>query len=313
MQTDHLRFLLEIAQQGSINKAAETLHLPRTHLSRVLAGIEDQLGIVLFERLPRGVRPTAEGEYVLAQTAEALAILDEMTTHFQEQPQTVFPAYQDIITFYCPAHMRSRGRISQVIEHWQEQFPNARLVQKTSHTDSLADHLKNIPESLALMIHAPEINGIDWQSDPALRFISVAQSNIVALAGQSHPLAQNKSISLKTLCSERLILISQDDDEPPAFYNLLTRYGTPNVKQVITGNMPLFYELITTGRYVSIGTASQFVDDGLVEVPIKEKLSINGGLLFAPAAMKHFPVHALAEMILTNYGIANTSELLTMG
>ncbi|MEE0435877.1 MAG: LysR family transcriptional regulator [Peptococcaceae bacterium] len=311
MQTDHLHFLLEIAHQGSINKAAEALHLPRTHLSRILANLEEQFGVTLFERLPRGVRPTIEGEYVLARTEEALTILDEMITHFHEQQQTVFPYYQDKITFYCPAHMRSRGLISHTIDRWQKQFPNAPLIQKMYHTDNLSDRLKHTPKSLALVLQMPEVNGINWQNDPALRFIPVNQSNIVALVAESHPLAQNKSISLKKLCNERLILISQDDEKPPAFYNLLAHYGTPNIKQIITGNTPLLQEMITSGCYVSIGIGSQRVHDGLLEIPLKEKIKVTGGLLFSPESMKTFPLYTFADMILTDNGLMNGKELLT--
>lgn len=311
MQTDHLRFILEIARQGSINKAAEALHIPRTHLSRVLANLENDLGITIFQRLPRGVRPTEEGIYILSRSEEALTILDEMTTHFQDQTPKTYPNYHDRITFYCPSHMRSRGLVGQVIEEWQEIFPNTALIQKNQKPQSLAESLLSQPASLALAIHAPELNGIDWLHTEGLHFIPFKQVNVVALAAENHPLATSKSVSLKTLCQERLVLISQDDDEPPAFFRLLQQYGAPNVKQIITGNMSLFHEMIASGRYVSIGTPNTTFKDGLIEIPIKEKYIITGGLLFAPDALNLFPLRTLAEMIRTHFGVTENISVFS--
>lgn len=249
MQTDHLHFLLEIARHGSINKAAEALHLPRTHLSRTLAHLEEMFGVSIFECLPRGVRPTEEGEYILARTEEALAILDEMTTHFIDQAPPVYPKYHDQYFFYCPAQMRSRGIVSQIIEAWQEQFSNAHLIHRTQRSSQISEQLSQHPNALALLLNAPALTDIDLAQCADFRFLPITAGSIVALTAANHPLAENKSVSLKTLCNERLILISQSDDEPPTFYNLLAHYGTPNVKQVIAGNMSLFYEMIATGRY----------------------------------------------------------------
>lgn len=311
MQTDHLHFLLEIARQGSINKAAEALHLPRTHLSRVLATLEHNLGVTIFERLPRGVRPTEEGRYILAQSEKALSILDEMESHFAAKQENVFESYSDHITLYCPSHMRSRGQISQVIKNWQEKFPNAQLTQKSQHATQLADTLAKERSSLALVLDAPALTGTSFAlSKTSLRFIPLAESQVVALASADHPLAAQKSISLKVLCKERLILISQADDEPPAFYELLARYGTPNVKQIVTGNTALFQEMVASGRYVSIGTAMTTATDGLAQIPLKEKISVTGGLLFLPEAMASFPLRTLAEDILRHYDHEDAIPLL---
>ena len=61
MNTDHLQYVLAVARYRSINQAAEAQLLHRHYLSRVVSGIEKQLGLVLFERLPKGVELTPEG------------------------------------------------------------------------------------------------------------------------------------------------------------------------------------------------------------------------------------------------------------
>jgi DNA-binding transcriptional LysR family regulator len=55
-----------VARHGSIRKAAEALHVVSSALNRRILDLEQELGAPLFERLPRGVRPTAAGELYLA-------------------------------------------------------------------------------------------------------------------------------------------------------------------------------------------------------------------------------------------------------
>ena len=49
-----LTFIEAIARAGSIRKAAETLSITSTALNRRVLALEDELGVQIFERLPRG-------------------------------------------------------------------------------------------------------------------------------------------------------------------------------------------------------------------------------------------------------------------
>ena len=69
LKMGELRAIAEIAQRGSILAAAATLGSTQPALTRTLAAAEAKLGVKLFERLPRGVRPTLFGEAMLSRTA----------------------------------------------------------------------------------------------------------------------------------------------------------------------------------------------------------------------------------------------------
>lgn len=64
----HLRILNyvdEVARTGSIRKAAELLNVTASAVNRRIADLESELGTLLFDRKPRGVRLTAAGEVFL--------------------------------------------------------------------------------------------------------------------------------------------------------------------------------------------------------------------------------------------------------
>lgn len=66
MDIRQLRYFIAIAEQGTISKVAEFLHMAQPPLSRQLKMMEDELGVVLFERnKKKKVTLTAQGELFL--------------------------------------------------------------------------------------------------------------------------------------------------------------------------------------------------------------------------------------------------------
>jgi DNA-binding transcriptional LysR family regulator len=61
-----LRYFDEAVRDGSIRKAADRLHVASSAINRQLIQLEDEMGVRLFDRLPRGIRATAAGEMLLS-------------------------------------------------------------------------------------------------------------------------------------------------------------------------------------------------------------------------------------------------------
>lgn len=71
----HLVLVTEIADAGSVVRAAEAMHVTQPVVTRGLRDVEEILGVNLFDRLPRGVAPTAYGELFLDHARAVLAQL----------------------------------------------------------------------------------------------------------------------------------------------------------------------------------------------------------------------------------------------
>jgi DNA-binding transcriptional LysR family regulator len=56
----------EVARRGSIRKAAESLHLTAAAVHQQIVNLEQQVGTLLFDRMPRGMQLTAAGEIMIA-------------------------------------------------------------------------------------------------------------------------------------------------------------------------------------------------------------------------------------------------------
>src|SRR5688572_33511281 len=75
LKTRQLMLLIAIGDEGNIHRAAEILNMSQPAASKLLKDLEDVLGISLFERLPRGMRPTWYGETMIRHARIALSSL----------------------------------------------------------------------------------------------------------------------------------------------------------------------------------------------------------------------------------------------
>jgi DNA-binding transcriptional LysR family regulator len=73
-----LRLVAAIADSGALTRAAERVHLAPSSASHRLTQLEAALGVALFERHARGLRPTAAGESLLRHARQVFAQLEQM-------------------------------------------------------------------------------------------------------------------------------------------------------------------------------------------------------------------------------------------
>lgn len=78
MNLRHLRAFATIADVGGFARAATRLNLSQPALSRQIHALEAELGIMLFDRIGRGVQLTAEGEDLLRRSRRLLAEADSL-------------------------------------------------------------------------------------------------------------------------------------------------------------------------------------------------------------------------------------------
>jgi len=80
----HMRYALEIAKTNSINKAAETLYVGQSTLSRAIKELETSLGVVLFERSAKGMDLTPDGEIFVGYAKTVLNQVDDIKQLFSD-------------------------------------------------------------------------------------------------------------------------------------------------------------------------------------------------------------------------------------
>src|SRR5476651_717319 len=77
MELRHLRYFLAVGEALSFTKASAQLRVAQPALSRQVQDLEEEIGVDLSKRSPRGVALTAEGKLLLELARDLLQRADE--------------------------------------------------------------------------------------------------------------------------------------------------------------------------------------------------------------------------------------------
>lgn len=80
----HMKYAVEVAKVGSLNKASETLLVATPNISRSIKELEGDLGINIFERTAKGVTLTPEGEEFINYAKELLNQIDQVENFYKK-------------------------------------------------------------------------------------------------------------------------------------------------------------------------------------------------------------------------------------
>ena len=80
----HMKYAVEVARLGSLNKAAETLMIAQPNISRSIKELEADLGITIFQRSAKGMMLTPDGEEFIDYARDILYRIDKMEQSYRD-------------------------------------------------------------------------------------------------------------------------------------------------------------------------------------------------------------------------------------
>ncbi len=195
MDLRQLRALVCIADTGSMTRAAEVLHIVQPALSRQLKLLEDDLGVILFERSRHGMTLTHEGQILLDYARRALQELER--ARIEIQPATQF--IQGKVALGLLPSLSERLACA-LMQSCQQRYPGIRLHFSVAYAGHMQNWLDQGEIDLALLYHP----------DPstALQLTPVFHEQLWVAAPSSAGLCANQQIALAELQQQALILPS---------------------------------------------------------------------------------------------------------
>lgn len=85
MDIKELRYFISVARSGNITKSAEELYITQPTLSRILASLEGELGVKLFERSNRNTLLTEKGKELYKYALEIVELVDKREKEIKEK------------------------------------------------------------------------------------------------------------------------------------------------------------------------------------------------------------------------------------
>lgn len=84
MNIIHLKYAVEVAKVGSINKASENLGMAQPNISRAIKDLEADMGITIFDRSSKGMNLTPEGKEFIDFAQKILSQLNELENMYKD-------------------------------------------------------------------------------------------------------------------------------------------------------------------------------------------------------------------------------------
>jgi DNA-binding transcriptional LysR family regulator len=198
-----MRVVREVAARGSFTGAARALGYTQSAISRQVALMEDVAGAPLFERLPRGVRPTARGRTLLAHVHPILDRVDAATLSLDDETLTdrlTVGAFPTALSTLVPrALVRMRDEHPAITVRLREGGSAAQLRRLRAGGVDVA------------VIAAG--GGIDYEVDDLAPDLILSGAMLLAV-GDTHPFAGRSWVGVGDLHGQAWIVGVADDSGP---------------------------------------------------------------------------------------------------
>jgi len=198
MELRHLRYFQAVAEALSFTKAAARLRIAQPALSRQVQDLEDELGVDLVKRSPRGLTLTAEGKLFLEEVRDLLKRADHSVKKVRALARG---EYGELHIGYSPTP--TIEILPPALAAFQKAVPGVQVLLHDLSSDEIADGLRS--GTIQLAVTPVESGG--HMTD--IEFESLRTYPICLALAAGHPLARLKSIPLEKVAGEALITLNR--------------------------------------------------------------------------------------------------------
>ena len=239
LKLQHLKVVMAVAEWGSMAKAAKHLAISQPVVSKVIADLEDALGVRLFDRSSQGVEPTPYGRALLKRS---ITIFDDLRTSVDEIKFMADPTSGELRIGSTEPLLAGLG--IAVMERLWRRHPriNFRVVE----ADSATLLNRDLPERRIELALVPLLQA---SAGDDLETTVLFHDHLRAVVGMKSPWAHRRRITLAELVDEPWCLA------PSAVGSLMAdAFRASGLKMpriaVTTTTAHLLFQLLESGRFV---------------------------------------------------------------
>ena len=206
MDLKQLQYLVTCAQAGSFSDAAKILYSTQSSVSKVIKALEDNLGMQLFERLPRGIRLTVQGQKVYhyaCRITNEVEVLENMSANgmtkwvrISMNPSSWFA--DQFVDFYNETYEKNY--------HFQLTTAGVRSVM-----ERVRDYMDDI--GFVYILSQQKENFLHELTKNKLQFVSLYETDVILYPGRQTELygLEKETVNLGELEGVRFIQNYQDE------------------------------------------------------------------------------------------------------
>lgn len=238
LERDHLEIVCAVDRHGSLTAAAEKLHLTQSALSHSVRKLEDQLGVAIWHREGRSLRPTQAGQYLLAAANRLLPQMGQVEEALLQFARGERGALR--IGMEChPCYQWLLKIVSPYLAAWPGVDVDVKQKFQFGGIGALFSHEID-------MLVTP-----DPLYKPGLSFEPVFDYEQVLVVGLQHPLRQAEYVRPAQLSNETLITYPVSVDRLDVYTQFLNPAGISPKRHKSIETTDIMLQMVASGRGVA--------------------------------------------------------------
>ena len=190
----HMKYAVEVARTGSLNKAAEKLIIAQPNLSRSIKELEGELGIQIFKRSPKGMSLTPDGEEFIGY---AKGILEHI-----EQVDSIYRTGASKKQRFSISVPRA-CYISEAFTEFSKSIPdeNIEIFYKETNSQRTITNILNSGYKLGIIRYAEDYDKYfkAMLEEKNLTYETIARFSYQLIMSRNNPLAEKEKITFDDL------------------------------------------------------------------------------------------------------------------
>lgn len=255
MKLQQLKYFIAVAESGSLGEASRSLYLSQSSLSAAIKELENELGIVAFNRSNRGLTLTAQGMEALSYARQVVAHAQNMERRFKGDPGSAHTEERLVIS------SQHYPFVSEVVAELLESLADSayRVQVHESPTSEVIEDVRHLRSEVGVL-YFDKYNEKAIKrslSDSGLSFSLLATSPVYACVRKGHPLAAKHHVSLHDLEQFPRMTFEQGADSSFFFYEEPFSDAPSKQNVVVSDRGTMLYFLRNTDGYSLCSSASK--------------------------------------------------------
>jgi|TARA_B100002003_G_scaffold122997_1_gene113580 DNA-binding transcriptional LysR family regulator len=238
MELRHLRSFCTAARVQGISKAANQLDIGQPTVSMHIKKLEEELGVILFERIKRPIQLTPVGNTLAQMISPMIDNLDNLIT------EDVIAGWETPVTLGAP-HTVIPHLLLESVGLFRKTYPNTPLHIRSGHRREVLQMVRNREIDLGI------IPGRDHSFDLDFRNLSPYETVLITPLG--HPLLSKPVKSFAEIASYPLILMEQSTFTRSLLESEFRNNGLGYEIVMELQNMDYIKRYVALGMGISVG------------------------------------------------------------
>ncbi len=208
MELRQLRYFISAAAHLNFTKAAKECYIVQSSMTEQIANLESELGVKLFDRLPRGLELTDAGSFFLAR---AKALVQEARR--TEAEMNAFQAgCRAILRVGYPGEL-FKGDLMNILGHYRRENPHVKVLLHQMSRRLVLERVRDGLLDLAFTACENPFLGESW-----LELDTILEDGPCLVVGRDHPLADREYVTLEEI--QGLTYVSLGGDRESVIYRI---------------------------------------------------------------------------------------------